>query len=257
MITLLATKERWMVVRASLFLVLVTIQRSDSDADFATTITSFDDVSPTFFNQARDEDLTTVNNIDTSTYGIDEDDQDDDDDIDEKYDIEDIPDMDIVEKFLVYVSTIEKDKESCKKGTWHVTLPKGTVSYGPILYMDQARKTVDMANLYTRMWKTLEIDQIENGENFFYGTVSSLVENDDKIFAAGSCHDNKRFGTYNIFCPYAYREPGGTINVKDLSLEYHYLSNDSEWFYQARMKAQGVAQNESSRISNGKLAIVP
>ncbi|KAJ8041712.1 hypothetical protein HOLleu_12603 [Holothuria leucospilota] len=166
-----------------------------------------------------------------------------------KSDEEEASSDDIVSRFLKLVDEIEQDKANCKKGTWEDRLPMGTVSYGPILYKEQAFKTVDFANLYTRLWKNLVIDEVEGGENFFYSTVASLVENDDKIFAAGSCHDHLRFGNYTVFCPYAYRKPDGTINVKDLSLEYQYLEQNSEWFYEARLKGQQVAADQNSRNS--------
>ena len=145
---------------------------------------------------------------------------------------------DIVQMFLYYVEKIESNIDHCKKGTWEVSLDRGAVSYGPSRYKMQAHKTVDWANFYTRIWKNSELSKIDPKEELFFNAVVSIVENDDDIFAAGNCYDYKQFRDYDLFCPYAYRLPDGMINVKDLSVEYKYLSNESEWFYEARRNAQ-------------------
>ena len=75
-----------------------------------------------------------------------------------------------------------------------------------------------------------------------------MVESDDDLFAAGNCYDAGEFKDYDLFCPYAYRLPvsptgsshtgsSSRIIVKDLSVEYKYLGADSEFFYEARLKA--------------------
>lgn len=69
------------------------------------------------------------------------------------------------------------------------------------------------------------------------------MEFDDDIFAAGNCYDQYQYKDYWLFCPYAYRLPEGTILVKDLAVEYKYLSNTSEWFYIARKNAEKVIKN--------------
>ncbi|XP_063929277.1 metabotropic glycine receptor [Zophobas morio] len=70
-----------------------------------------------------------------------------------------------------------------------------------------------------------------------------MVEFDNDIFAAGNCYDQYQYKDYWLFCPYAYRLPEGTILVKDLAVEYKYLSNTSEWFYIARKNAENVIRN--------------
>lgn len=52
-----------------------------------------------------------------------------------------------------------------------------------------------------------------------------------------------QYKEYWLFCPYAYRLPEGPILVKDLAVEYKYLSNTSEWFYIARKNAENVIVN--------------
>lgn len=80
--------------------------------------------------------------------------------------------------------------------------------------------------------------------NLLHASVLSMVEFDDDIFAAGNCFDwNEHPSQTGLFCPFAYRLPApnlGAILAKDLSMEYHYLGNTSEWFFQARKNAEKV-----------------
>uniref|UniRef100_A0A1A9UWG2 Uncharacterized protein n=1 Tax=Glossina austeni TaxID=7395 RepID=A0A1A9UWG2_GLOAU len=85
--------------------------------------------------------------------------------------------------------------------------------------------------------------------NLLHASVLSMVEFDDDIFAAGNCFDwNEHPAQPGLFCPFAYRLPPpnlGAILAKDLAMEYHYLGNTSEWFFQARRNAEKViARNE-------------
>ena len=66
-----------------------------------------------------------------------------------------------------------------------------------------------------------------------------MVEGDPDLFGAGNCYDLRQYKNYTLFCPYAYRllEDQRVVMVKDLSVEYKYLDRDSEFFYQARLKA--------------------
>lgn len=98
--------------------------------------------------------------------------------------------------------------------------------------------------------------------DFLYAQVVNLVESDDDIFAAGNCYDQREFNDYHLFCPYAYRLPSGTsvntgnserILVKDLSVEYEYLSNSSDWFYPARQKAEKLVAERNKTINYERL----
>ena len=57
---------------------------------------------------------------------------------------------------------------------------------------------------------------------------------------SGNCYDAHQYGSYSLYCPYAYRLPNGTLLAKDLAAEYNYLGNSSIWFYNARTKAQEI-----------------
>jgi len=150
---------------------------------------------------------------------------------------------DVIDSFLRIVEKYDRNKDNCTPGTTF-NLGDGVVAqYGLRRFRAQAMVAVTRANFLTRVWKGSEsVDLMPqlNSEYFFYSAVRSMVEGDDDIFAAGNCYDAREYKTYSLFCPYAYRLPAdhGRIMVKDLSVEYKYLGTDSEFFYQARLKAQ-------------------
>lgn len=149
--------------------------------------------------------------------------------------------IDVVAEFLKIVAQYEQNKETCKAGT-EFNLGEGVIKqYGKNRFKQQALVAVNRANFLTRIWKEAE-PEVLNSEYLFYTQVRNFVEGDDEIFAAGNCYDYMEFKDYYLFCPYAYRMEDGRINVKDLSVEYDYLGNTSEFFYSARVNA-GKLQN--------------
>lgn len=159
--------------------------------------------------------------------------------------------VDVVTKFLEQVELYEKNKDNCSTGTQH-TLGKGVVEqYGVKRFKTQALLAVNRANFLTRIWKGASRSVLKS-EYFFYTQVRSIVEGDPDIFAGGNCYDALEFKNYPLFCPYAFRTPDGLIHVKDLSMEYNYLGNDSEWFYVARKKASKLDKFNYTR-GNGYL----
>ena len=145
---------------------------------------------------------------------------------------------DIVDEFLSIVEKYERNKENCTPGTTF-NLGEGVVAqYGVLRFKDQAMVAVNRANFLTRIWKGAPQELLDS-EYFFYTAVRSMVEGDNDLFAAGNCYDFREYKNYTLFCPYAYRLPNNPeeIMVKDLSVEYKYLGNDSEFFYSARLKA--------------------
>jgi G protein-coupled receptor 158 len=143
---------------------------------------------------------------------------------------------DVVSNFLELVEQYEQNKYNCTAGT-DFTLGDGVIKqYGKKRFEPQALVAVNRANFLTRIWKDAD-RTILTSEDFFFSAVRSMLEGDQEIFAAGNCYDKKEFKNYRLFCPYSHRTEDGKINVKDLSVEYDYLGNDSEWFYSARVKA--------------------
>ncbi|GJQ66114.1 hypothetical protein Trydic_g5781 [Trypoxylus dichotomus] len=159
-------------------------------------------------------------------------------------------DVDIVTRFLRIVESQHLLGDNCTAGT-DLNLGEGVVDrYAQERFRVEAEIAVNRANMLTRLWKYAPPDVLAS-EYLFHISVFSMVEFDDDIFAAGNCYDYKQFKNYILFCPYAYRLHDGTILVKDLAVEYKYLSNTSEWFYIARKNAEKVIKN-NNQFSRGK-----
>lgn len=158
--------------------------------------------------------------------------------------------VDIVTRFLRIVESQHLLGENCTAGT-DLNLGEGVVDlYAQERFRVEADVAVNRANMLTRIWKYADPTVLAS-EYLFHASVFSMVEFDDDIFAAGNCYDHKQYKDYALFCPYAYRLPDGTILVKDLAVEYKYLSNTSEWFYIARKNAENVIKNYN-QFSRGK-----
>ncbi|CAH1393154.1 unnamed protein product [Nezara viridula] len=114
----------------------------------------------------------------------------------------------------------------------------------------EAELAVNRANMLTRLWKYAPLE-VMHSEYLLHAGVLSMVEFDEDIFAAGNCYDAHQYKNFTLYCPYAYRLPEGPILVKDLAVEYKYLSNTSEWFYIARKNAERVIINYN-QFSRGK-----
>lgn len=158
--------------------------------------------------------------------------------------------VDIVTRFLRIVESQHLLGDNCTAGT-DLNLGEGVVDrYAQERFRVEADVAVNRANMLTRLWKYAD-PSVLNSEYLLHASVFSMVEFDDDIFAAGNCYDQYQYKDYWLFCPYAYRLPEGTILVKDLAVEYKYLSNTSEWFYIARKNAENVIRNYN-QFSKGK-----
>lgn len=149
---------------------------------------------------------------------------------------------DIVTRFLRIVESQHLLGENCTAGT-DLNLGEGVVDrYAQERFRVEADVAVNRANMLTRLWKYAG-SKVMHSEYLLHASVFSMVEFDDDIFAAGNCYDQYQYKDYQLFCPFAYRLPEGPILVKDLAVEYKYLSNTSEWFYIARKNAENVIRN--------------
>lgn len=145
---------------------------------------------------------------------------------------------DVVDTFLSIVEQYERNKDNCTPGT-EFNLGEGVVAqYGVLRYKAQAMVAVNRANFLTRLWKGSS-EELLDSEFFVFTAVRSMVEGDPDLFAAGNCYNYMEYKNYTLFCPYAYRTHNDSqvVMVKDLSVEYKYLTNSSEFFWQARLKA--------------------
>jgi hypothetical protein len=159
--------------------------------------------------------------------------------------------VDVVTRFLTIVESQHLLGENCTAGT-DLNLGEGVVDrYAQERFRVEADVAVNRANMLTRLWK-YAYPEVMRSEYLLHASVFSMVEFDEDIFAAGNCYDQYQYKDYWLFCPYAYRLPEGPILVKDLAVEYKYLSNTSEWFYIARKQAENVIRNYS-QFSRGKL----
>lgn len=150
--------------------------------------------------------------------------------------------VDVVTKFLRIIESQQSMGANCTKGT-QFNLGEGVVDrYAQERFRQEAEVAVNRANLYTRLWKYSR-QQVLASEYLLHAEVLSLVEFDEDIFGAGNCYDYYQYQNYELFCPFAHRIPGGKIRVKDLALEYYYLSNGSEFFLDAKRSAERVIQN--------------
>nr|XP_014098514.2 uncharacterized protein LOC106623219 [Bactrocera oleae] len=150
---------------------------------------------------------------------------------------------DVVTKFLQIVETQHLLGANCEAGT-SLNLGEGVVDrYAQDRFRVEAEVAVNRANMLTRIFK-MTAPAAQADVNLLHASVLSMVEFDDDIFAAGNCFDwNEHPSQLGLFCPFAYRLPAphlGAILAKDLSMEYHYLGNTSEWFFQARKNAEKV-----------------
>ncbi|XP_017470262.1 PREDICTED: uncharacterized protein LOC108361963, partial [Rhagoletis zephyria] len=155
---------------------------------------------------------------------------------------------DVVTKFLQIVETQHLLGANCEAGT-SLNLGEGVVDrYAQDRFRVEAEVAVNRANMLSRIFK-MTTPSAQADVNLLHASVLSMVEFDDDIFAAGNCFDwNEHPAQTGLFCPFAYRLPApnlGAILAKDLSMEYHYLGNTSEWFFQARKNAwKVIARNE-------------
>ncbi|XP_050459048.1 probable G-protein coupled receptor 158 [Cataglyphis hispanica] len=148
--------------------------------------------------------------------------------------------VDIVTRFLRIIENQHTLGENCTAGT-DLNLGEGVVDqYAQERFRLEAELAVNRANMLTRLWKYAP-EVMLSSEYLLHASVLSMVEFDEDIFAAGNCYDKLQYRNRWLYCPFAHRLPNQDgILVKDLAIEYKYLSNSSEWFYIARKNAERV-----------------
>lgn len=148
--------------------------------------------------------------------------------------------VDIVTRFLRIIENQHTLGENCTAGT-DLNLGEGVVDqYAQERFRLEAELAVNRANMLTRLWKYAP-DVMLSSEYLLHASVLSMVEFDEDIFAAGNCYDKLQYRDRWLYCPFAHRLPNQDgILVKDLAIQYKYLSNSSEWFYIARKNAERV-----------------
>ncbi|KMR04348.1 putative g-protein coupled receptor 158-like protein [Lasius niger] len=148
--------------------------------------------------------------------------------------------VDIVTRFLRIIENQHTLGDNCTAGT-DLNLGEGVVDqYAQERFRLEAEFAVNRANMLTRLWKYAP-EVMLSSEYLLHASVLSMVEFDEDIFAAGNCYDKLQYRNRWLYCPFAHRLPNQDgILVKDLAIQYKYLSNSSEWFYIARKNAERV-----------------
>lgn len=161
---------------------------------------------------------------------------------------------DIVTRFLRIIENQHLLGENCTAGT-DLNLGEGVVDqYAQERFRLEANFAVNRANMLTRLWKYAP-EVMLSSEYLLHASVLSMVEFDEDIFAAGNCYDKMQYKDHWLYCPFAHRLPDHDgVLVKDLAIEYKYLSNSSEWFYIARKNAERVIAS-NNQFSHGKFFI--
>ncbi|XP_076180997.1 metabotropic glycine receptor [Ptiloglossa arizonensis] len=158
--------------------------------------------------------------------------------------------VDIVTRFLHIIENQHLLGENCTAGT-DLNLGEGVVDqYAQEKFRLEANLAVNRANMLTRLWKYAP-EVMLSSEYLLHASILSMVEFDEDIFAAGNCYDKLQYKDRWLYCPFAHRlQDQDGILVKDLAIEYKYLSNSSEWFYIARKNAEKVIAN-NDQFSHG------
>ncbi|XP_076756301.1 metabotropic glycine receptor isoform X1 [Xylocopa sonorina] len=158
--------------------------------------------------------------------------------------------VDIVTRFLRIIENQHLLGENCTAGT-DLNLGEGIVDqYAQERFRLEANLAVNRANMLTRLWKYAP-EVMLSSEYLLHASVLSMVEFDEDIFAAGNCYDKLQYRDRWLYCPFAHRlQDQDGILVKDLAVEYKYLTNSSEWFYIARKNAEKVIAN-NDQFSRG------
>ncbi|XP_046596779.1 probable G-protein coupled receptor 158 isoform X1 [Neodiprion lecontei] len=158
--------------------------------------------------------------------------------------------VDIVTRFLRIIENQHLLGENCTAGT-DLNLGEGVVDrYAQERFRLEANLAVNRANMLTRLWKYAP-EVMLSSEYLLHASILSMVEFDEDIFAAGNCYDKLQYRDHWLYCPFAHRlEDEDAVLVKDLAVEYKYLSNSSEWFWIARKNAERVIAS-NNQFSHG------
>ncbi|CAD5123183.1 DgyrCDS11550 [Dimorphilus gyrociliatus] len=128
---------------------------------------------------------------------------------------------------LEYVERVRTS--SCNGGT-EETLP---VSFDHRIWAEYAHVAIKMANLLTKIVIT-NSNKLDTTEKFLFDLVRNNVDNDSPIFGSAIAVEEWVYPKFKTFCPYSYKKKG--VFAHDISLNYNYLSNATEWYHTLRFK---------------------
>jgi len=119
----------------------------------------------------------------------------------------------------------------CTGGTEEV-LP---VQFDHVDWAFYAQVAVQMANVVTQhlIAHNNTLDGVPE-EFFFEMAINNVNDVDSAIFGCGLATEEYVYTKYRQFCPYAYRKD--KVYAHDISLNYDYFTNSTEWFHVLRYK---------------------
>ncbi|KAI0223205.1 hypothetical protein LSAT2_025584 [Lamellibrachia satsuma] len=157
-------------------------------------------------------------------------------------------------KALEYVERVLNSP--CTGGT-DETLP---VHFDHSTWTSYADVAVRMANLLTKL--LIERNNTLRGvsQRHLFDIVRTNVDSDSLVFGSAIAVEEFVYPKYRIFCPYAYKtylQGGeGMVVAHDLSLNYDYLSNTTEWYYNLRVRNLTEAHISRNKVMYRLLLMV-
>ena len=130
---------------------------------------------------------------------------------------------------LAYVEAVRT--RACSGGTGE-TLP---VDFDHSLWTRHAQVAVRMANLLTKVIIRNNNTFPRSIEEDLFSLVRNNVDGNTLLFGSAIAVEEYVFPKYRLFCPYAYEKD--RVYAHDISLNYDYLNNSTEWYHKLRMKS--------------------
>ena len=153
------------------------------------------------------------------------------------------PDVEKSEKARTALEYVEKVRNSACSGGTDETLP---VEFDHALWREYAEVAVRMSNTLTK--NVIRNNNTLGGvtEEFLFDLVRNNVDNESPIFGSAIAVEEWIFPKYRIFCPYSYKKD--TVYAHDISLQYNYLLNTTEWYHVLRMRNWTTAHVSSNLV---------
>lgn len=137
----------------------------------------------------------------------------------------------LAKKARTALEYVERVRNSPCTGGTEETLP---VTFDHDAWSQYAEVAVRMSNTLTKII-------IRNGNNlgsvtdeFLFDLVRNNVDSDSLIFGSAIAVEEYVYPKYRIFCPYAYKKD--RVFAHDISLNYNYLDNSTEWYHVLRVQ---------------------
>lgn len=131
---------------------------------------------------------------------------------------------------------------SCDGGT-EETLP---VTFDHTIWAEYANVAIKMANLLTKIVIS-NFNRLDTTEKFLFDLVRTNVDNESPIFGSAIAVEEWVYPKYKKFCPYSFKKE--RVFAHDISLNYNYLSNATEWYHTLRFKNWTSAKVTTNQVT--------